>query len=140
MIKKTGIGILLIVLGNLSTINTAYARWAVPLMNPVTAEWGCTLGLSEVKKGIDAGMIVRGWIPSDLKTGYTKGTIIVRGKHTLVVDVNYTENIFDIKYKSSDNLKHMIDSEGVEKIHPNANSWMSNLQNAIIIVLKRKCK
>jgi hypothetical protein len=37
------------------------------------------------------------------------------------------------------NLKHKVDDEGVEKIHPNANSWMENLKNAITVVLKGKC-
>ncbi len=139
MIKKTGFGLLLVVIGSLSVVNTANARWAVPLLNPGSISWGCDLSMSEVKKGINAGLLVRNWIPSNEQTGYTQGKIVVRGKHTLVVDINYTNSRFDIKYKSSNNLKHSIDSAGVEKIHPNANSWMENLKNAITTVLKGKC-
>jgi hypothetical protein len=139
MIKKTGLGLLLVVLGSLAVVNTANARWAVPLVNPGPTSWGCDLSLSEVKKGIDMGLIIKNWVPSNEQTGYTQGKIVVRGKHTLVVDINYTKNSFDIKYKSSDKLKHKVDDEGVEKIHPNANSWMDNLKNAITVVLKGKC-
>jgi hypothetical protein len=111
MIKKTGFGLLLVVLGSLSVVNTANARWAVPLINPGSSSWGCDLSLSEVKKGIDMGLIIKNWVPSNEQTGYTQGN----------------------------NLKHKVDDEGVEKIHPNANSWMENLKNAITVVLKGKC-
>lgn len=140
MIKKTLLGLLLVVLWSLAVINTTYAKESKILLNPGMSEWGCKLSLSDVKRGIDTALLVKEWSPSGSKTGYTQGKILVRGKHTLVVDINYTEISFDIKYKSSNNLKYMIDSEGVEKIHPNVNSWMSNLQSAIIIVLKRECK
>jgi hypothetical protein len=139
MNKKTGLGLLLVILGSLLAINTANARWAVPLLNPGSASWGCDLSMSEVKKGISTGLIVKNWTPSNEQTGYTQGKIVVRGKHTLVVDINYTKSSFEIKYKSSNNLKHTVSSEGVEKIHPNANSWMDNLKNAITTVLKGKC-
>ncbi|HEC27552.1 MAG TPA: hypothetical protein ENI67_09130 [Gammaproteobacteria bacterium] len=139
MINKTGLGLLLVVLGSFSVVNTANARWAVPLLNPGPTSWGCDLSMSAVKKGINTGLIAKNWIPSNEQTGYTQGKIVVRGKHTLVVDIDYTKSSFDIKYKSSKNLKHSIDSAGVEKIHPNANSWMDNLKNAITTVLKGQC-
>ena len=139
MIKKTGIIFLLLTLLSFLGMSVAHARAAKPLLNPGSSEWGCKLSMSEVKKGIDTALLVKEWSPSDSKTGYTQGKIIVRGKHTLVVDIHYTETTFEIKYKSSNNLKHSINSAGVEKIHPNANSWMSNLKNAIVTVLKGQC-
>ena len=139
MIKKTGLIFLLLALISFLGISTAHARAAKPLLNPGPMTWGCSLSMSDVDKGIDTGLIIKEWNPSDKKTGYTQGNIIVRGKHTLVVDINYTESSFEIKYKSSDNLKHSINSAGVEEIHPNANSWMNNLNHAIATVLKEKC-
>ena len=120
-------------------MSAAHARAAKPLLNPGSSEWGCKLSMSEVKRGIDTALLIKEWSPSDSRTGYTQGKIIVRGKHTLVVDINYTENTFEIKYKSSDNLKYSKNDEGVEMIHPNANSWMSNLNHSISIVLRGKC-
>jgi len=140
MINKTGLVLLLVVLGSLSFVNTAYARRAVPLTNPGTASWGCDLSMSEVKKGINTGLLVKNWTASNEKMGYTQGKIIVRGKHTMVVDINYTKSSFDIKYKSSDNLKYKVDDAGVEKIHPNANSWMGNLKSALITILNGECQ
>ena len=139
MLKKTGLIVVLLGFLSLLGLSTAYARAAKPLLNPGPTAWGCTLSLSEVKKGIDTGLFVREWTSSNAKTGYVQGKVVVRGKHTLVVDINYTESSFEIKYKSSDNLKHSINSSGVEKIHPNANSWMDNLNSSIVAALKSEC-
>ena len=112
MIRRTALMCLLTLLIGFVGVNTAHARWAVPLINPGVSEWGCKLSMADVKKGIDSGLLVKQWSPSGSTTGYIQGKIVVRGKHTLVVDINYTSTTFDIKYKSSINLKHSIDSDG----------------------------
>lgn len=140
MMKKNGIGIVMILLSYFLAFNTAYARAAVPLVDPAASEWGCQLSNDQVKLGLESALIARGWSPSNQKAGYMQAKTIVRGKHTLVVDINYTGASFDVNYKSSDNLKHIIDSEGVEKIHPNANSWMENIRSDATKVLVNMCK
>lgn len=140
MIKKNGIGILIVLLSYLFAVNTAHARAAVPLVNPAVSEWGCQLSYDEVKLGLESALIARGWTTSDQKKGYMQAKVIVRGKHTLVVDINYAETSFAIKYISSDNLKHKIDEEGIEMIHPNAISWMENVRSDATRVLMNMCK
>ena len=140
MIKKTGLALMLIVLVNVFAINTVHARGAKPLLNPGPTEWGCSLGMDVVKKGVSTGILIKQWSATDSKPGFTRAKIIVRGKHTLVVDINYTTSNFDIKYNSSENLKYSVNSAGVEVIHPNANSWMNNLRDAIRSVLNGECK
>ena len=140
MIKKSGIGILLILLCYFLVVNTASARAAKALINPATSEWGCKLSTDEVKLGLSSALIARGWSMSNQKPGYMQAKVIVRGKHTLVVDINYTENSFDIKYKSSINLKYKVDSECIEKIHPNANSWMENVRSDATKILSNMCQ
>jgi len=113
---------------------------AAKLVDPPSAEWSCELSDERVLQGITAGLIGRGWvITSNDKNGNLVAQVIVRGKHTLVVDIAYTTTSFDINYKSSDNLKYKVKSDGVAYIHRNANSWMDNIQTDFIVQLQALC-
>ncbi len=140
MNKRIVIGALLLLTGYFTVMNAAYARWVVPLLNPGVSEWGCSIEQSEVKKGIEAALMTRAWTVSASGPGYVQGKIIVRGKHTLIVNIEYSNTNFEVKYKSSNNLKYSVNDAGVAKIHPNANSWMKNLSTDINNVLKINCK
>ena len=112
---------------------------AAELIDPPQSEWGCELSDAKVQQGITAGLIGRGWtVTSNDKAGNMVAQVIVRGKHTLVVDVVYTNTSVDINYKSSDNLKYK-NKNGVEHIHRNANSWMDNVKNDITAQLNALC-
>ncbi len=139
MINKSPAVLIFLILALVFATSPAHARAARPLVNPAPADWGCALTLSEVKDGIEAGMLARGWAPAEISEGHITASIIVRGKHTLIVDIDYTESSFSIKYKDSKNLKYSANSAGIKKIHPNANSWMKNLKTSIVPVLQRKC-
>ena len=113
---------------------------AAKLVDPPSAEWGCELSNERVLQGITAGLIGRGWVlSSNDKNGNLVAQVIVRGKHTLVVDITYTTTSFDIDYKSSDNLKYKVKSDGVAYIHRNANSWMDNIQTDFSAQLLALC-
>jgi hypothetical protein len=87
-----------------------------------------------------AGLLGRGWtLTSNDNQGNLVAQVIVRGKHTLVVDIAYTTTSYDITYKSSDNLDYQRRRNGSEVIHRNANSWMSNIQNDIAAQLALLC-
>lgn len=112
---------------------------AAKLVDPPVSQWGCELSSSRVQQGITAGLIGRGWVLSaDDKNGNMVAQVIVRGKHTLAVDIIYTDSSFDINYKSSDNLKYKIKND-VPYIHRNANSWMDNIQLDITAQLHALC-
>ena len=64
--------------------------------------------------------------------------IIVRNKHTLAVEIKYTNKSFDINYKSSKNLNYSA-NDGKPRIHPNDNSWMQNINNDISSQLNYMC-
>jgi len=47
--------------------------------------------------------------------------IVVRGRHTLVVDIEFDSMSFDISYKSSINLSYQVREGGTHIIHRNEN-------------------
>ena len=61
-----------------------------------------------------------------LAPGLVRGTLNLRA-HQAVVDIPYDAQRFGIRYLSSSNL----DYDG-RSIHRNYNSWVQNLQNAIM--------
>ena len=127
-----------VVTGLLLATTNVQARRAKPLQDPPQASWGCELTEKQVKQGIASGMISLSWTPRFQNDGTVFGVIVVREKHTLRVRVKFDTTSFDIDYVSSVNLKYKED-KGVKKIHPNANSWMLNLNNAILINLQLEC-
>ena len=67
-----------------------------------------------------------GWIMEQQRPGQMRGTLNLRS-HQAVVDIPYDTRRFAIRYASSTNL----DYNGAV-IHRNYNSWVQNLQNAIM--------
>lgn len=113
---------------------------AKTLVDPPPAQWGCELSEDKVLQGINGGLIGRGWVITDNDgAGHLVAQVIVRGKHTLVVTIDYTTTSFDINYKDSDRLKYSEKSDGTATIHKNANSWMNNIQMDIVSQLKFLC-
>ena len=114
---------------------------AAKLIDPPQVEWGCELSDEEGFSGITAGLFGRGWIITESDSeGNLVAKVIVRGKHTLVVDIVYTNTTYDITYKSSNKLKYKIGSDGSARIHRNANSWMNNILIDITEQLFSLCK
>ncbi|SDC93928.1 hypothetical protein [Belnapia rosea] len=68
-----------------------------------------------------------GWIMQDQGPGLMRGTLNLR-THQAVVDIPYDTRRFSIRYASSSNLEY---NGGT--IHRNYNSWIRNLQNAILV-------
>jgi len=83
------------------------------------------LSAAEVRSAIIAAGAGLGWQVVDAGPGNLAGTIALRA-HTAVVDIPYSANKYSIVYKSSVNL-----NEKDGSIHPNYNSWVVNLNNAI---------
>ncbi len=67
-----------------------------------------------------------GWRMEPLAPGLVRGTLNLR-THQAVVDVPHDTQRFNIRYVSSSNLDH----DG-NAIHRTYNSWVQNLQNAIM--------
>jgi len=81
----------------------------------------------QVKKIIIQECAILGWNAKDKDANTIVASILVRNKHYVVVEIPYTATTYSIKYVSSKNMEATVDG----KIHPNYNSWVSNLNNAI---------
>jgi len=110
--------------------NPAQARSA-ELKDPEAMEFDCKLNMKQAEKAVRSGLRARQWTHKTKKPGHLEGRIVVRGKHTLRVDIHYTGTSFDVNYKDSDNLNYKVKDDGTRRLHPNGNSWMDNLANDI---------
>lgn len=76
----------------------------------------------EIAAAIIRAGAITGWEIVPIKPGLMTGTIVVRGKHTAVVDIAYDQKEYSITYRNSSGLKY---TDG--KIHPNYNNWVTTL-------------
>jgi hypothetical protein len=124
----------------LTTFVWASASDAAPLAQFPPTKWSCDLGNQKVLQGINAGLIGEGWrMTSNDKKGHLVAEIVVRSKHTLVIDITYTDSTYELRYKSSENLKYQSGDGGVPQIHNNANKWLRKLHKAISLQLDGLC-
>ena len=103
---------------------------SAPIMNiystPVPQTSSFQASLEQVERAIVAAAAELGWSTQLIKPGTMEAKIVVRGKHTAVVKIEYTTEEFSITYKYSEGLRY----DGTN-IHPNYNSWVKNLENRI---------
>lgn len=140
IMRLRSIKLCLMALAIVGVIGSASTARSANLNDPAPSLWGCELSQEQVLQGITAGLIGRGWtvIEND-EQGNLVAQVIVRAKHTLIVDVAYDDQSFDINYKDSDNLDYRIRSNGTPNIHRNANSWMNNIRGDITAQLSALC-
>jgi hypothetical protein len=67
-----------------------------------------------------------GWVMESRGPGLMRGVLNIRD-HQALVDIPYDNQRFSIRYAGSSNLNY----DGTS-IHPNYNSWVQNLQRAIM--------
>ncbi len=81
------------------------------------------ISANQVEKAIMKACAEINWKAKKIEANTIRATIIVRGKHTIVVDIPYTTSSYKINYVSSVNM----DTDGEGHIHPNYNKWVDNL-------------
>jgi len=118
-------------LGLLSIAGAAHGRGAIPVENfeneAIAAASGKALTLDEVARALRQAAPKRGWRIEDAGPGKALATLEVRGKHTIRVDVAYTEKSISLLYKDSINMKYGTDDAGKPVIHPFYEKWVRNL-------------
>ena len=92
----------------------------------LTRNDGSAMTDDQVKKAIIAGANLKGWTAKEEGPGKLTLTIVVRNKHTAVIDVGYSNKGYSIKYVSSINLDYEVE-DGKELIHHNYTRWINNL-------------
>lgn len=84
----------------------------------------------KMRAAIIAGGKTRGWVLAGDKPGVVT-LRYNRGKHGAVLDVDYDEKGYQIKYVSSENLNFNVKDGGKPNIHPTYNNWVKELGYAI---------
>lgn len=114
--------------------SSAQARESVPIIDHasilLSRPDGRTLTRDMVRDAIIRGAAVRSWSTAPGGDGVLVATIVVRGKHTVVVEIPFAADRFGVRYKSSVNMNHAM-RDGRPVIHPNYNRWVLNLIDAI---------
>ena len=93
--------------------------------------------ISQVREAIYRAGRENRWIMRDmLGTGDNRieATLVVRSKHTVIVDITYTANQYSLFYKNSVNMNYA-SCDGKRYIHPNYAVWVSRLNQSIQIEL-----
>lgn len=87
--------------------------------------------MSDIENAIVSAGNRLGWQMKPEKPGLITGRLKSR-EHLAVVEVSYTKNSYNIRYKDSENLSH----EG-DNIHKRYNKWVQNLEARINRELNR---
>lgn len=133
----------------------AGARPSVPIENIQNAPLiPKAASLEAVQAALERAAKRRGWVITTSEPGKAVGTLVIRGKHTVVVDIAYTTEAVSLSYKNSINMNfetyttppdslvgssaYQPDSrvdrkytEGQPLIHPNYNVWVKELFNQL---------
>lgn len=119
----------------------AMARQTVPIVNidnvPVVSAENKKLSSEQVLQAIKTAIISQSWTVSNVADGVVTATILVRQKHTVIVDIIYDAEKYSIHYKDSVNMKYLKNSGGDEVIHPFYNKWVATLNDAIRLELSK---
>lgn len=113
---------------------SACSRHTVPIVDydniAIMTKSEKALSLNDVKKAliIAAAETKRNWQTTDVSPGHAKATLVVRGKHTIVIDITYSESKIAVKYSDSTNMKYSAESK---EIHPSYNTWVGEYAKAI---------
>jgi hypothetical protein len=117
------------------TAVSAACRHTVPIVNyenlPIISRSNKTLSLDDINKALNIAAVQKNWKLSDVSPGQAMATLVVRGQHTIVVSITYTEKAYSLKYKDSNNMKYNADINGNATIHPSYNKWVDNFIKAI---------
>ncbi len=128
---------------------TAFARSGVPIVNfedqVVPSADGNLKTLDKVREAILAAGRDQEWQMNPVKDGHIVATRVIRGKHTMVLDITYSPARYSVVYSDSINLNFKpvssAQSASVQgtatsgavqgMIHPNYNKWVGDLNFAI---------
>lgn len=89
-----------------------------------------TASLDTIAQAIERAGTRRGWQMTAKSPGAMSGKIMVRGKHTVIVDVIYDTETVSILYGGSINMNYS-EKNGVRRIHPSYLKWIEFLKKDI---------
>jgi hypothetical protein len=134
--RRTLLGFML--LGLMS--GPAIARDTVPIVDvinePLQRADGGRLTDARVMQAIFSAAAQRKWTLGQAAGGLVTATLVIRNKHTMVVDIMYGASTISARYRSSINLKYWV-RNGVPYIHPAYNEQLRAFLDAIKVEVQR---
>lgn len=137
----------------------AMARASVPIVNHENIEIPASRSGPSDRQRVQQAIVTAGtkhnWSVRPAGDGEMEASLLVRGKHTVVVSVRYTATQFSLIYKSSINMNFDarddqsttpltqnrwvtdLQRNGQPVIHPNYNKWVNDLKQAIQLELQK---
>jgi len=120
--------------------SSAFARESVPILNQdnisVTTTIEKTPTAEQVRAAIMSGAQEKGWVVVQVGPGKLQGTLLVRGKHTVVIDIPYSPEKYALIYKDSQNMNYH-EKDGQKVIHPFFNRWLLELKKSIELAMQK---
>ncbi len=111
------------------------ARSIQTVYSKVATASGKAMSARDVESAIVTASAHRGWEFKKVAHGKLVGTLVVRGKHYVAIDILFNSKEYRFTYKDSKNMRY--DPE-TKTIHKRYNSWVTNLDNDIKFYLQSK--
>lgn len=123
------------ILAALPKVAAAQQRATVPVVNHINEAWKPSVGraasLDSVRDAIVRAAESLKWTVDSADPGALRASLVVRGKHTVRVQILWTTSVFSVRYDGSENMSYWQPSAGRDYIHPNYNVWTGQLVAAI---------
>lgn len=120
--------------------SSASARATVPIENyenvAIASSTGTTVTAEQVKRAFQNAGLRLGWTFTEPSAGQMLGTLLVRNKHTIMINIIYTGEHYSVSYSNSVNMKYSTKNDK-PVIHPSYNKWVKGLLDGMRIELNR---
>jgi hypothetical protein len=130
----------IVLLALLSAAGAQAQRQPVPVINYenqlVARTDGKSISAGDVRQAIQNAASAHQWRLAPAGDSHMQATLVVRNKHTVVVDVEYGPEKFSVRYLNSINMKAG-KQNGQDVIHPFYNRWVQTFLEAIRMELNR---
>jgi len=118
---------------------------------PVATASGKAVQAEQVKKAIQDAATAKGWTVTDEAGNKMFATLVVRNKHTVMVEIAYSAQKYSLRYRDSVNMNYHSEARYDSRlpgarngstprgpvIHPAYNTWVQELKYAIGVELLR---
>lgn len=134
---KVALRSLTILIVSVFLATAAQAREAVPIINYENQLVAKPLTIDQVKQAIVTAAAMNSWtITKGPTENSVTATLVVRNKHTVIVNITYSKENFSVVYAGSINMKYQPNA-GTGIIHPFYNKWTRDLVDTIQANLER---
>ncbi len=134
---KVALRSLTILIVSVFLTTAAQAREAVPIINYENQLVAKPLTIDQVKQAIVTAAAMNSWtITKGPTENSVTATLVVRNKHTVIVNITYSKENFSVVYAGSINMKYQPNA-GTGIIHPFYNKWTRDLVDTIQANLER---